>query len=93
MSQARAIGLFSALFTGGLAMTRSNSVSMLRRAYECVVASLGALSVTALMLFSVNAQAAAPSVTASSVTPSVTILVPTVTIEVVDETPHASVQE
>ena len=46
------------------------------------------------MLFSVNAQAAAPrSVTPGSVTPSVTILVPTVTIEVVDETPHASVQE
>ncbi len=41
-------------------MTRSNSVYMLRRAYERVVASLGALTVTALMLFSVNAQAAAP---------------------------------
>ena len=39
-------------------MTRSNSVYMLRRAYERVVASLGALAVTALMLFSVNAQAA-----------------------------------
>ena len=39
-------------------MTRSNSVFMLRRAYERVVASLGALTVTALMLFSVNAQAA-----------------------------------
>ena len=75
-------------------MTRSISVYMLRRAYERVVASLGALTVTALMLFSVNAQAAAPSsVTHRSVTPSVTILVPTVTIEVVDETPHASVQE
>ena len=74
-------------------MTRSNSAFMLRRAYERVVASLGALTVTALMLFSVNAQAAAPSVTSSSVTPSVTILVPTVTIEVVDETPLASVQE
>ena len=66
-------------------MTRSNSVYMLRRAYESVVASFGALTVTALMLFSVNAQAAAPrSVTTSSVTPSVTILVPTVTIEVVE---------
>ncbi len=39
-------------------MTRSNSFYMLRRAYERVVASLGALTVTALMLFSVNAQAA-----------------------------------
>ena len=75
-------------------MTRQNSVYMLRRAYERVVASLGALTVTALMLFSVNAQAAAPNADAySSVTPSVTILVPTVTIEVVDEAPHASVQE
>ena len=66
-------------------MTRSNSVFMLRRAYERVVASLGALTVTALMLFSVNAQAAPLSSAADSVTPSVTILVPTVTIEVVDE--------
>lgn len=75
-------------------MTRSNSSYMLRRAYEAVVASLGALTVTALMLFSVNAQAAAPhSVTPSSVTPSVTILVPTVTIELVDEATHASVRE
>ncbi len=41
-------------------MTRSNSAFMLRRAYERVVASLGALTVTALMLFSVDAQAAAP---------------------------------
>jgi hypothetical protein len=75
-------------------MTRSNSFYMLRRAYERVVASLGALTVTALMLFSVNAQAAAPrSATPSSVTPSVTILVPTVTIEVVDDDTHLSVQE
>ena len=74
-------------------MTRSNSVFMLRRAYERVVASLGALTVTALMLFSVNAQAAPLADTHSSVTPSVTILVPTVTIELVDETTLASVQE
>ena len=75
-------------------MTRSNSFYMLRRAYERVVASLGALTVTALMLFSVNAQAAAPrSVATSSVTPSVTILVPTVTIELVDEATDVSVQE
>jgi hypothetical protein len=66
-------------------MTRSNSVFMLRRAYEHVVSSLGALAVTALMVASVNAQAADPRVeTASAVTPSVTILVPSVTIEPVE---------
>jgi hypothetical protein len=66
-------------------MTRSNSVFMLRRAYEHVVSSLGALAVTALVVASVNAQAAQPRVeTAGAVTPSVTILVPTVTIEPVE---------
>jgi len=66
-------------------MTRTNSVFMLRRAYEHVVSSLGALAVTALMVASVNAQAANPRVeTASTVTPTVTILVPTVTIEPVE---------
>ena len=62
-------------------MTRSNSAFLLRRAYEHVVASIGALAVTALMVASVNAQAANPD---QAVTPSVTILVPTVTIETVD---------
>lgn len=66
-------------------MTRSNSVFLLRRAYEHVAASLGALAVTALMLASVNAQAANPQVeSTSAVTPSVTILVPSVTIEPVE---------
>lgn len=66
-------------------MTRSNSVFLLRRAYEHVVASLGALAVTALMLAGVNAQAALPQVeSANAVTPSVTILVPSVTIEPVE---------
>lgn len=66
-------------------MTRSNSVYLLRRVYENVVSSLGALAVTALLTASVNAQAASPSQeVASTVTPSVTILVPTVTIEPVE---------
>jgi len=66
-------------------MTRSISVFMLRRAYEHVVSSLGALAVTALMVASVNAQASHPRTeTISAVTPSVTILVPTVTIEPVE---------
>ena len=65
-------------------MTRSNNVSLLQRAYEGAVSSVSALALTALMLVTVNAQAAAPH-QAPSVTPSVTILVPTVTIEAVDE--------
>jgi len=66
-------------------MTRSNSVFLLRRAYEHLVASIGALAVTALMVAGVNAQAANPDqIATSSVTPSVTILVPSVTIEPVD---------
>ena len=69
-------------------MTRSNSPFFLRRAYERVVSSIGALTVTTLMLVGVNAQAATPKVS-----PSVTILVPTVTIEVIDEATPFSVQE
>jgi len=60
-------------------MTRSNFASMLRRAHEHLIASVAAIAVTAVMLVSVNAHAA----TSSSLTPSVTILVPTVTIELV----------
>ena len=68
-------------------MTRTNSAFLLRRASERALASLAALALTVLMLFSVNAQAAtpAPSVTEDTLTPSVSILVPTVTIEVVSE--------
>ena len=63
-------------------MTRSNSAFLLRRAYEHLVASIGALAVTALMVASVDAQAANPDQTvARGVTPSVTILVLSVTIE------------
>jgi hypothetical protein len=62
-------------------MTRSNTVYMLRRAYQHVVAGAGALLLTSLVLFSVETHAAAPQRT---LTPSVTILVPTVTIEAVN---------
>ena len=67
-------------------MTRSNSSEfMLRRAYERFVSSLGAIAVTSLLLAGVNAQATANSATTySTLKPSVTILVPTVTIEAVD---------
>ena len=61
-------------------MTRSNSAFLLRRVYQHVIAGAGALVLTSLVLFSVQTQAATPR----SVTPSVTILVPTVTIEAVD---------
>jgi len=64
-------------------MTRSNFDFVLRRASERVVASVGALALTTLMLMSVNTQAASPR----GLKPSVTILVPTVTIEPVDEAP------
>jgi hypothetical protein len=49
----------------------------LHRAHEHVIASAAAVAVTVAMLLSVNAHAA----NHTSVTPSVTILVPTVTIE------------
>jgi len=87
MSQARVIGSISALTTGGSAMTRSNFVFVLHRASERVVASVGALALTTLMLMSVNTQAAAPTTSPNGLKPGVTNLVPTVTIEVVDEAP------
>jgi hypothetical protein len=62
-------------------MTRSNINFMLRRAYEHIVATVGAIAVTAVLLISINAHAA----THGSLKPSVTILVPTVTIEVLPE--------
>ena len=61
-------------------MTRSNSFYMLRRVYQHIIAGAGALVLTSLVLFSVETHAA----TQTSVKPSVTILVPTVTIEAVD---------
>jgi len=61
-------------------MTRSNSAYLLRRVYQHVIAGAAALLLTAVALISVQTQAATPR----SLTPSVTILVPTVTIEAVD---------
>jgi hypothetical protein len=90
MSQARAIGLFFRTITGGSAMTRPNHVFMLRRAYEHLIAGAGALVLTALVLFSVETHAAPPR---TSLKPSVTILVPTVTIEAVDDTTNQGVAE
>ena len=58
-------------------MTRPNLDFVLRRAYEHAVACAAALAVTALLMVSVNAHAG----TRLGVSPSVTILVPTVTIE------------
>jgi hypothetical protein len=58
-------------------MTRSNFASVLRRVHEHLIASVAAIAITTAMLVSVNAHAALPS----SLTPSVTILVPSVTIE------------
>jgi len=60
-------------------MTRSNSFYMLRRVYQHVVAGAGALVLTSLVLFSVETHAAT-----KVNKPSVTILVPTVTIEAVE---------
>jgi hypothetical protein len=58
-------------------MSRSSFAHLLHRAHEHLISVVAALAITAVMLLSVNAHAAAPS----QVTPSVTILVPTVTIE------------
>jgi hypothetical protein len=62
---------------------------MLRRAYEHLVAGVGALALTALVLVSVETRAAPTR----SVTPSVSILVPSVTIEPVDDATTQSVGE
>ena len=59
-------------------MTRSSFALLLRRAHEHLIACAAAIAITAVMLVSVNARAAAHD----TLTPSVTILVPTVTIEV-----------
>jgi hypothetical protein len=58
-------------------MTDTSFDFLLRRAYEHFTASAAAIAITALLLLSVNAEAA--SYTAAK--PTVTILVPTVTIE------------
>jgi hypothetical protein len=61
-------------------MTRMSSAFLLRRAYEHVTASAAAIAVTVLAVMAVNAHASN-----GTVTPSVTIQVPTVEIEVLDE--------
>ena len=60
-------------------MTRTSFSFLLRRAYEQFTASAAAVAITALLFVSVNAEAASFGLAK----PSVTILVPTVTIEVV----------
>jgi hypothetical protein len=60
-------------------MSRPSLVRLMHRAHEHIIAGLAALAITAVMLVSVNAHAA----TRDSLTPSVTILVPSVTIETV----------
>ncbi|HTU66466.1 MAG TPA: hypothetical protein VMF52_10995 [Steroidobacteraceae bacterium] len=59
-------------------MTRLSS-ALLRRAYEHVTASAAAIALTAAFLLTVNAHAGN-----RTVTPSVTIQVPTVEIEMLD---------
>jgi hypothetical protein len=62
-------------------MTRSSSAFLLRRAYEHLIAGAGAVALTMVLLLSVDARADSHS--NRSVVPSVTILVPTVEIEVI----------
>ena len=66
-------------------MTRTSSAFLLRRAYEHATASLAAIVLTTLAVMTVNAHAGS-----RSLTPSVTIQVPTVEIEVLDDTTAAS---
>jgi hypothetical protein len=61
-------------------MTRTSSDFLLRRAYEHLTASAAAIALTALILMTVNAHAGN-----RPLTPSVTIQVPSVEIEVIDE--------
>jgi hypothetical protein len=58
-------------------MTRFDIDFVLRRAYEHATACAAALALTTVMMLSVSANAASHR----GLTPSVTILVPTVTIE------------
>lgn len=60
-------------------MSRTSYNFLLRRAYEHFTASAAAVAITTLLFVSVNAEAAS----FAAAKPSVTILVPTVTIEVV----------
>jgi hypothetical protein len=60
-------------------MSRPSFARLLHRAHEHVIAGIAAIAITVVMLMSVNAHAAARD----SFKPSVTILVPSVTIETV----------
>jgi len=60
-------------------MSRPSLARVLRRAHEHILAGVAAVAITAVLLVSVSAHAAARD----TVTPSVTILVPSVTIEAV----------
>lgn len=67
-------------------MTRTSSAFLLRRAYEHLTASAAAVALTALILMTVNAHAGN-----RTLTPSVTIQVPTVEIEVLEaDTAHVA---
>jgi hypothetical protein len=63
-------------------MNRLSSAFLLRRAYEHVTASAAAIALTVLAVMAVTAHAGT-----RSLTPSVTIQVPTVEIEVIDDAP------
>jgi hypothetical protein len=71
-------------------MTRTSSAFLLRRAYEHLSSGVAAVALTLLFLLTVNAHAGN-----SMLTPSVSILVPTVEIEVIDEntTSHVAAAE
>ena len=67
----------------------SHIAFLLRRAYEHFVASVGAIALTALLLVTVDARAAAAHSLKPNVevlVPTVTVLVPSVTIEAVEAT-------
>ena len=63
-------------------MTRPSSAFLLRRAYEQLLASAGAVALTLLLLLSVDARADVRAASQRTVTPTVTIQIPTVEIEV-----------
>jgi hypothetical protein len=62
-------------------MNRLSSAFLLRRAYEHLTASAAAIALTVLAVMTVNAHASDNR----KLTPSVTIQVPTVEIEVLDD--------
>ena len=62
-------------------MNRLSSAFLLRRAYEHLTASVAAIALTVLAVMTVNAHAG----NSRKLTPSVTIQVPTVEIEVLDD--------